>query len=734
MNKANAGRPGFSALRVSNRAFAVFFAMYTASAIFLLLLGLGPALAKAFPAVQETFLAWGRSGGPLATLWLGMARASYFSEDIGRVVLDYLFSTLNIGLGVLIVRQRPGNWAVRVLGLALVGTASVFNFQAHGVLLTTWSYVSAVHLSFHAISGATYVHALMIFPNGRLFPRISIGLVGILYLLIPLSIAFIAIPLMMELDPNEFVSRIDYRDIKDLDVTFFIVFFGIMTPFVGVTSQVYRYHSVYTALERQQTKLVVWAIGVSFVAGMLLILIDFVLNTSQWINDSYVALDRMTLTVIVNFPLLFTIIAIALVMAILRYRLWDIDIIINRTLVYGSLTAVVVGSYALVVGGLGALFQTQSSLLWSILVTGLVAVVFQPLRERLQRGVNRLMYGQRDDPYAVLARLGQRLEALAASEQVLPAIVESVAQASKLPYAAIALKERGEFKIAAAHEYAVEYAIKVPLVNRAEVIGQLIVAPRGAGEEFSGADQRLLRDISLQAAAAVRVVRLTADLQGSRERLVMGREEERRRLQRDLHDGLGPTLASQTLRLDAVLDRLEPDPEAARGMLVELKNQVQSAVAEIRRLVYDLRPQALDQVGLVAAVRAFASAPSDGADAPHGLRIKVEVPEQDLPPVSAAVEVAAYRIASEALTNAARHSQARNCVIRFSLDDAPERARMLQLEIMDDGRGLPEDYRTGVGLNSMRERAEELGGTWEIGPSSNGGTRVLARLPLAPET
>ena len=216
--------------------------------------------------------------------------------------------------------------------------------------------------------------------------------------------------------------------------------------------------------------------------------------------------------------------------------------------------------------------------------------------------------------------------------------------------------------------------------------------------------------------------------------VTLAQEEERRRISRELHDGLGPSLASQALKLDAALELLRSNSEAASTLLEGMKTQVQATVADVRRLVYNLRPQALDQVGLVAALRGYTSGTDGDADIPRGLRIVVEVPEQDLPPLPAAVEVAAYRIALEAMTNTARHGQAQNCVIRFSLDDAPERARMLQLEITDDGRGLPENYRIGVGLNSMRERAEELGGTWEIGPSSNRGTHVLARLPLARET
>src|SRR5215204_7283522 len=226
--------------------------------------------------------------------------------------------------------------------------------------------------------------------------------------------------------------------------------------------------------------------------------------------------------------------------AIVRHHLYDINVVINRTLVYGALTACVVGIYVLAVVALGTLFQAQSNLAVSLLATGLVAVLFQPLRGRLQRGVNRLMYGERDDPYAVVSRLGRRLEATLARDRMLPTLVETIAEALKLPYAAILLKDGEEFRTAAAYGSPRGEPETLPLVYQREEIGRLVIAPRAPGEGFSVADRRLLEDLARQAEIAVHAVRLTADLQRSRERLVTTREEERRRLRRDLHDGLGP--------------------------------------------------------------------------------------------------------------------------------------------------------------------------------------------------
>lgn len=403
----------------------------------------------------------------------------------------------------------------------------------------------------------------------------------------------------------------------------------------------------------------------------------------------------------------------------MRYRLFDIHLLINRTLVYGALTAIIIGIYALVVGLLGLLFEQETrNLGLSLLATGLIAVLVQPLRIRLQQGVNRLMYGERDDPYAVVARLGQRLKGAFAPEEVLPAIVETVAQALKLPYAAISLKQGDEFVTAAAYGSPPHAPAMLPLIYQGEIIGQLFVAPRAPGEPFSPADWRLLQDITHQAGVAAYGVRLTAELQYSREQLVTAREEERRRLQRDLHDGLGPALAGLMLKLDAAHNQLRHNPAVAENLLLELKAQTQAIILDIRRLVYDLRPPVLDQLGLIQAIRERAAAYERAGD----LQVIIKTPER-LPPLPAAVEVAAYRIVQEALTNVALHAQAQSCTIRLLLDD------MLKVEIIDDGCGLPADCHTGVGLTSMRERAAELGGSCII-ETISGRTRVMARLPL----
>lgn len=480
--------------------------------------------------------------------------------------------------------------------------------------------------------------------------------------------------------------------------------------------QVYRYLRVSDVAQRQQTKWVLYgfALGVSTIVVAGLLGVAFPSFGER--GSAYHLLEGTWVA------LLFTPIPLSIGIAVLKYRLWEIDPIINRTLVYGTLTVAVVGMYVLVVGYLGALFRTGGNLAISLVATGLVAMLFQPLRDRLQRGVNRLMYGDRDEPYAVLSRLGQRLESTLAPKAVLPAIVETVAGALKSPHAEVLLLHDGAFETSASRGVPTGEPLVLPLVYGNETIGKLAVSPRAEGEPFTLADQRLLEDLARQAGVAAHAVRLTSDLQRSRERLVTAREEERRRLRRNLHDGVGPQLAALTLEIETARNRLSHNP-ATRDLLSELAERVRTAVVDVRGAVHELRPPALDELGLVDSLRETAAQYSQ-----NGLQVTVRSREYPLLP--AAVEVAAYRIVQEALTNVVRHSGARVCTVRLDLD---KEAGLLRLEIEDDGRGVGVDRGLGVGLSSMRERAEELGGTCTIGPGEAYGTRVLAELPCSRE-
>lgn len=492
---------------------------------------------------------------------------------------------------------------------------------------------------------------------------------------------------------------------------------GVGLLLLGAAAQVYRYRRVSTRVERQQTKWVVLGMAcfatvfaLTRLAGLLLTPAE---RASQ-VGANLIGGGTLILAV--------ACIPATIGIAVLRTRLWDVNLVINRTLVYAGLTASVVGIYVLVVGYLGVVLDARKALWPSLAATGVVALALQPLRTRLQRGVNRLTYGQRDEPYSVITQLGRRLEASARTESMLTAAVETLARALRLPYAAIALgASGGHLATVAVYGTPSPEPVAIPLRYGAEPLGQLLLGTRRPGEPFTPADLRLLEDIARQLSTAAHAVQLAADLQHSRERLVTAREEERRRLRRDLHDGLGPALAGLALKASSISDLVTSNPTEAGQVADEVYADIRAAIADIRRLVYGLRPPTLDELGLVSAIRE-AGRPA----CRDGLELTVTA-EGDLTSLSAAAEVAAYRIAAEALTNIQRHAHARRCTIHL------HRASALDLEITDDGTGIPAGHQPGVGLVAMRERAAELGGTLAIGTQPGRGTRLTARLPLTPQ-
>jgi signal transduction histidine kinase len=404
--------------------------------------------------------------------------------------------------------------------------------------------------------------------------------------------------------------------------------------------------------------------------------------------------------------------------AVLRYRLYELDVVVNRAAVYLVLTVVVVGAYVLAVGLVGSYVSNRGDFVVSLVVSGLVAICFQPLRERVQRVVNRLMYGERDDPYLAIAALSRTLASSLQVDEVLPAAVETLGRTLALEYVGVSAAtgtDAGNEEIAAYGMPSGEARV-YPLIHQGVSVGELRVAPR-PGERLRPRDERLIADLAPQVAGAVHAVELAHELESARAGLVRLREEERRRIRRDLHDGLGPALAGLTFTIDAARNLSGSDPTHADELLGSATEQVRSLIADVRRLIYGLRPPTLDELGLVASLRGLAS--RDGTGATH---IQVDAPDS-LPPLDAAVEVATYRIVQEAVTNVARHAHARRCIVRLALEPTA-----LVLDVADDGRGFA-DRRAGVGLQTMRERALELGGTCEVSSKPGIGTTVSVRLP-----
>lgn len=642
---------------------------------------------------------------PSEAVQVGLAQlglsAGYYA--VYYVAMQVVFAIVCLAIAGLVALRRLDDGTALFVSLLLVllGTTNHPNMRAlseHYPALTVPATLS-VFLAFAAI-----VLFMFVFPDGRFVPswaRIPVGLC-------------LAALLAGWFFPGSSLA-------KPSQMAGVAVMCGLGG---GVLAQGYRYWRMSGSVQRRQIRWVAFGTTVAVAVQISLMVADGVFPSLTRPGVPALVWD---LTFFTGVTLAFLLIPISVGVAILRYRLWDIDVVINRTLVYGSLTAIVVSLYMLVVGGLGALLQGRGNLLVSLAATGFIAVLFAPLRDRLQHGVNRLMYGERDDPYAVISRLGQRLEATLAPDAVLPTIVQTIRDALRLPFAAIEIQRSDMPALVASAGEPVGPTARLPLSYSGETVGDLILGPRAGEKAFSVADRRLLEDLARQAGVAVHALRLrdealglAADLQRSRERLVTAREEERRRLRRDLHDGLGPQLASLTMKAEAARDLLATDPNTTNKLLTEIIEQTQTSVADIRRLVYGLRPPALDDLGLLAALRTHAAQYNHG-----NLRVTIEASEP-LGPLPAAVEVAAYRIVHEALANAARHANAHTCTVCIRLE-----GDMLRLDVADDGCGIPETRKAGVGLTSMRERAAELGGWLTIERLSSGGTHVRAALPAA---
>jgi two-component system, NarL family, sensor kinase len=648
----------------------------------------------------------------LALIVLSIALAT---EEVAAVTAVGLWLAVTTVVGALIAARRGANPIGWIL-LGIGASGAVGNFaESYVERFQTNVGTSSLSIEFLAwlskwvrIPGfALFALLFMLFPNGRLpsphwrWPALAGGVAGV--------VGFSAVALTpgpIEAVPNienpvgletagpalKLVSRTALQIVGALGLA------AIFSLFLRLRRS--------QGEERQQVKWLVFA-GAVLAATLL-----FTAMSPQATNEASFVL---AIAGLLGIP-------VAIGIAVLKHRLYDIDLVINRALVYAVLTIGVAALYVIIVGAMGALFQQRVGLGASLIATGVVAVVFQPLRSRLQRIIDRLMFGDRADPYTALSRLGRQLEAAFAPEEVLPTTVETVSSSLKLPFVAIDLNRDDHFERAASVGLAVADPTVVPLVYQGATVGRLIVGRRAGETELSEADRRIIEDLARQAGVAAYAVGLTAALQKSHRELVAAREEERRRLRRDLHDGVGPELAGVVLGLGAARNLLGTKPSDVDEVIARLETQAEEAIATIRTIVEDLRPPALDELGLIAALREKALL-FEGDQGHPGLDVSVEAPDE-LPPLSAAVEVAVFRIALEALTNSARHSRARRCWLRLHAEHD------LVVEIEDDGAGLVEGARQGVGLASMRQRAGEVGGTFNIQPGSRRGTLVRVRLPL----
>ncbi|WP_224276391.1 sensor histidine kinase [Nocardioides lacusdianchii] len=401
---------------------------------------------------------------------------------------------------------------------------------------------------------------------------------------------------------------------------------------------------------------------------------------------------------------------VAMAVGVVRPEVVDVRGLVTRAVV----AATVLTTYVSVGVGLTSTVEQVSGRPLEptpiVVICAVLAFGVRPLQVLLRGVVDQLLFGDRPDPLAAATSLADRIgddPALA---------LAAVREALVLPYASI----RAGGEVLASSGAEVTHTRVLPLRLGEDEVGEVVVGLRAGDLGLSRADEDVLRIMAPLLAQTLRARQMSADLQRSREAVVAAVEEERRRLRRDLHDGLGPTLSGVAFATDAARNQVRSDPDKADELLVQLRSDTAHAITEIRRLVEGLRPPALDELGLEGAVRQHASTLHSSAGLP--LPVSVSVPTA-LPALSAATEVAAYRIVVEALTNVARHASATCASVSLEVGD-----RGLVLTVRDDG-GAGGAWTPGVGIASMRERALQVGGTLTAYATDAGGV-VEAALPL----
>jgi signal transduction histidine kinase len=546
---------------------------------------------------------------------------------------------------------------------------------------------------------------LLLFPTGRLMVGawrwVSLGVLAASSLL----------PLGLLLAPDEVVFDTQWpgrvrTELVPLDVSLEVMrpilltsrtlaLLAIPASFVVLLVRARRADSE----ERRQLSWLLWA---GMVTAICCVLLLFSVNG---------VLGSIALAVII------TVTSASVAIGIARPGLGDVDALVAGTLTFSAVAGVMLALdlavLALVTGLIGERLSQQEV---TVLVLLLAVTAYGPLRSAIGGVVRRSLFGRRADRYDVVSGFAARLEEAESVEGQVPVLASAVARAFKVPYARVEVALPGGGSVAADHGTPTREVQEVEIAYRGEQVGRLVLPQQGVRSLLSRRDRDLLVDLVRQAAVAVRAGLLAREVQESRERLVISREEDRRRIRRDLHDGLGPVLGGVAMRLDAAGNAIERDPDSARTLVRTARTEVAEALDDVRRLVHDLRPPALDDLGLAAAL-------AQQADRARGA-VAVDLDTGDLGAMPAAVEVAVLRIVSEALTNVVRHAGASRARVVVSQEPTA-----VVVTVADDGRGIGPDVVAGVGLLSLRERAEELGGQCEVHCPASGGTTVRAVLP-----
>lgn len=623
------------------------------------------------------------------------------SEARSDAVEPYGWASLAFGTawplaGLLVVRAQPRHRA----GWLLLATSWISVYQLLGEY-TIWNeYVSDLPLS--ELSDWTSMWGFgiyllvmplvpLLFPDGRLpSPRWRPFAWSIVVGAATLTLCRMVVPEGTDVD-SAVANPIQVPALEPLNYVVLVmaIYCNVVGLVGALTALVVRLRRS-VGVERTQLQ---W-----FILGGVLLAVSLGLSALPDVSDNLFAVGLL------GPPL-------GIAVAVLRHRLFDVDVVLSRTLVF----LVVLG--AVLAGGTWLLLRLDPDVAGTrrgaLLVAGL-AVVAVLLRALVQQWIDRVWFPQREDPAELGRRISGAVSEAAEPREALRELVAAVRGTLRLPYVGFVTTD-GTLVDDGARP---DHVVAVDAVAMGRRVGVLDVAPRREGTGFTRQERRVLDDSAGQAAMLAYAAQLVSDVEQSRASIVRAREEERRRLRNDLHDGVGPSLAAIALQADVLATRLR-DADGAHGeQAVLIRDRLRETVADVRSVSHGLRPPILDQIGLSAALRQLVA----------GLEtIRGEAQVDELDGLPAATEVALYAIAAESVANAVKHSAASRLRIDAQRDDG-----VVRLSVSDNGRGLPAHPKAGVGLTSMRERAAEVAGVLEHKSAAGGGTSVVLVLPLDP--
>ena len=660
--------------------------------------------------------------------WNGVAQriadASHRADHSGRVVLETLFSVLNLGLGLLLILRRPRDHTARLLAVGMIGTAATFNHQSHIILRAYLLGNSETqHLLFHLGSGMAYMFAVVVFPDGKLVPAVTTRPAR-RWLRLAYGLAAFVIALFV----------LGGSDVSHPGQLFFTVLFGLAIPVAGVAAQTYRLRHEVDLERRQQSRLLRWALMPMLVAGVVYLVL-LVATDATSLSETY-GVTRTSSKVqevgLAIFPALFALVPIALVMGILRYRLWDIDVLISKTLLSVGLAAFIGAVYVVVVVVLGHAVGPGESAPFKIAATAIAAVAFEPVRERLQRLAHRLVYGERATPYEVMADFGDRVANVISVDEVLPRMAEAVGRGvGAVASRVTAFLPAGGVRTVhwPSGDATTRFTRVVTVRHHGEPVGEIAVA-KASSDRLTPVDDELLSSLAAQAGMAFNNARLTmelqtrlqeisaqaADLRSSRQRIVTAREVQRQRVVQLIHERVESRLEGAEAQLEEV-ERILPEAgDRAVDCFDELLAQCGESLDALRVLARGIFPAVLADQGVVPALQAHVLQ--------AGLPVEIVIeghPGRFDPNAEASV----FFCVVQALANAGTYASGSHVTVRLTAA-----VDQLAFSVVDDGPGVdPSRPAQGADIQDMRDRVEAVGGVFEASSALGRGTLVSGWVP-----